>query len=909
MSEDNRDPVVAGRLERLRQLLASAVQIPAQERAAYLRARCSDDEALVQEAQTLLELHESAAEFLSLPFPELVGAKPRVPAELPAGTLLKGRYRLALRISQTDFATVYWAADELIGEKKVVVKILDRLHDETVLRETFASELRSLSRVQHPNVVGLSDIGTLDEGTPFLVLTYVPGVTLREVLGQSRLSPLRARRILQGIGKALAAAHKAGIWHLDIKPENVIISEPDSDEERVTLIDFGIARLKNLPGASYSAGSPRYMAPEQDVSPSAQSDIYALALVAFELSAGHLPKTNLNLQEQLPPSLGKRSAQAIAKGLNSNPSDRFASVSEFLDGLHIDNSGSRIFTRRPKAVILGVSILLAIAYFWFARPRALTEYKRPVPIVSTHALEQQPAFSPDGQEVYYTVGEKGSQDIYKTSLSGGDPVLVVGHSEDNSRPQVSPDGKRLMFIRRGVQTEIIQKSLPDGREETVIAGVDVDDYSWSADGKKIILAGIVDGGRQKLRVAEIATGKIETLQLQGASDCAPNHPRVSPDGKTLAFACRWSPGSDDLFIAAIGRDLSTVDHARRITNQRERIDSQEWAPDSQSIFYVRVPLGSGSVWRARLDDSDDPVNVSVIGEQIESIAIPLRKWRIAYSSQYSDTNLWLYEPAGDKPPRQVAASSYPDEQGYFSPDGKMLLFGSGRSGKAQIWISGADGADARQLTNVDSADVIAVIWAQNSKEAIVSVRSKQAGECIYRVAIHGAASMVPVFKGAMAASVSRDGRWLYIVKSEGANRSIWRTSYPDATNSELIVEGGAFGLESTDSQSFYFSKRNEMEGLWRQPLPRGTASQVTGKLYRRNLFAVSKAGVYFIAPTVGTAFPSLFFKSFQSDQPRPLISFEREIGWGLGLTPDERTLLYSQVDIGNSDIMLIEQFR
>ena len=147
------------------------------------------------------------------------------------------------------------------------------------------------------------------------------------------------------------------------------------------------------------------------------------------------------------------------------------------------------------------------------------------------------------------------------------------------------------------------------------------------------------------------------------------------------------------------------------------------------------------------------------------------------------------------------------------------------------------------------------------------------------------------------------------MKRNGNPSGIFRMPYPDANTEELVAKGGAFCQESSDGKVLYFAKREARDGIWRQRLPHGTATQVVPELHRRNLFAVSRDGLFYIAPTQGAQYPSLFFQSFQAASARKLRSFEQDIGWGLGLSPDGNTLLVSRVDIGNSDIMLIERFR
>ena len=636
-------------------------------------------------------------------------------------------------------------------------------------------------------------------------------------------------------------------------------------------------------------------------------DIYARSLVAFELFAGHLPRNGQVIENQLPRALGTKTIQAIVKGLDPVPSKRFANVSDCVEELEA------VPVKRKWRVYFTAAAALTIAtaaYFWIG-PRSgqgRHEYATPVPVLASPLIEHEPAFSPDGHEIYFSMGEVGRRDIYKKVVSGGAPIKVVSDPLDDARPQVSPDGKYLTFIRRSDNRQVIQQTLSNGEERILTTGIDVNSYTRAADGKRLVLSGI-SNGLQKLQVLDIQTKILEALEIPGVSDCGLFHPSLSPDGRFIAFACRWAPGSDDLFVAQVNMDLKPIGNSHRVTTRKDRIESVEWAPDSKSILYVGGPLDNGTLWRVDASGIHGPIQVSIIPGQIQGIAVPRKYWKIAYNRQLSEVNIWQYQLDGTRPPSQLVASTHEDEEGRLSPDGQKLLFGSGRSSSGQEWIADADGRNARQLTKFEGADVVTATWSADSKDAIISVRSKDVGELVYYTPVHGPATMTRLLEGAMATGVSHDGKWLYVTKITGKNRSIWRTQYAKSVTTELIADEGAFGLESPDGQSFYFAKTAESEGIWRQALPRGLATRIVERLHRRNLFAMGKTGVYYIAPVPGADYPALFFKSYQDNAPRLLLKFHRQIGWGLSLSSDERAVVFSQVDIGNSDIMLIERFR
>ena len=159
------------------------------------------------------------------------------------------------------------------------------------------------------------------------------------------------------MGQALSSAHRAGICHLDVKPENIILTDPGTPEARVTLVDFGVAHLHALP--SRAAGTTRYMAPEQSKSPSPKCDLYALALVASEMSLGRLPDLSKPIATQIEGPTALR--EAIAQALRADPAARQADIPPFLQqALAEPRSSGRIAWL--GAAVLGAAVAIGLAW-------------------------------------------------------------------------------------------------------------------------------------------------------------------------------------------------------------------------------------------------------------------------------------------------------------------------------------------------------------------------------------------------------------------------------------------------------------------------------------------------------------------------------------------------------------------
>jgi eukaryotic-like serine/threonine-protein kinase len=215
------------------------------------------------------------------------------------GALLGGRYRVVGRLASGGMATVYQARDERL-DRIVAIKIMhpDRARDPRFLSR-LTDEAKTVARLAHPNVVAVYDQGT-HEDAPYVVMELVRGRTLREVLGdRQRLDPSEALAVLEQILAALAVAHRAGLVHRDVKPENILIALPpngsgDLVDAVVKVADFGIARAAEVagrPGDGQTMGTAEYVAPElvTDGRADPRADVYSVGIVLFEMVTGRVP--------------------------------------------------------------------------------------------------------------------------------------------------------------------------------------------------------------------------------------------------------------------------------------------------------------------------------------------------------------------------------------------------------------------------------------------------------------------------------------------------------------------------------------------------------------------------------------------------------------------------------------------
>ncbi|MFL6160153.1 MAG: protein kinase domain-containing protein, partial [Marmoricola sp.] len=213
------------------------------------------------------------------------------------GRVLDGRYEVGPKIARGGMATVYQARD-LRLDRTVAVKIMHSgLADDPEFVSRFEREARSAARLSHPGVVSVFDQGD-DRGTLFLVMEYVPGLTLRDLIRKDApMDPGKALELIEPVLAALAAAHASGMIHRDVKPENVLLAtDLNSGAGRVKVADFGLARAINAETQHTATGgvligTVSYLSPELvvDGKADARSDVYAAGVLLYEMLTGQKP--------------------------------------------------------------------------------------------------------------------------------------------------------------------------------------------------------------------------------------------------------------------------------------------------------------------------------------------------------------------------------------------------------------------------------------------------------------------------------------------------------------------------------------------------------------------------------------------------------------------------------------------
>ena len=275
------------------------------------------------------------------------------------GRTLAGKYRIDEVISEGGMGTVY-RATHILMDKRVAIKVLQpSLAADSVVVARFSREARAASRISHPHAISVTDFGESEDGIVFLVMEFLHGKTLKEIIRSNGPLPLpRVVEIMRQVCGALEAAHAENVIHRDLKSDNIMLIDV-AEGDWVKVLDFGIAKIQEpagqdpgLTSPDLIIGTPQYMSPEQCTQTSeidARSDVYSLGVILYELLAGHVPFTGessttimfKHLQEAPPDLQSVRGdlprvvAEVVGRALAKQPQDRFQTVRDLRENLTI----------------------------------------------------------------------------------------------------------------------------------------------------------------------------------------------------------------------------------------------------------------------------------------------------------------------------------------------------------------------------------------------------------------------------------------------------------------------------------------------------------------------------------------------------------------------------------------------
>lgn len=348
---------------------------------------------------------------------------------LPGEPVLEGKYQIEYRLGQGGMGIVYKARHAYLKTQLAIKVILpDLVGNDPQLVTRFRQEALAAAAIRHQNVVSVTDYGVIDGTVPFLVMEYVEGESLHDLLARvGKLQPDQALDLISAVCAGVGAAHHQGIVHRDLKPLNIMIcSDKPNMTQAVKILDFGLAKIKSgeLLGSFIQAqttglmGSPYYMAPEQwaDEEPDSRADIYSLGVMLYQMLAGDVPFKGSSIPAIMKKHISDPAPTLAAGGVPASP-DLEAAIAHALQ---------KDYKKRTPTVEAFVNELTSAI-----RPRgtgAIGKVTQALPVSSVKILSKPPKASVFVDNV--SVGETRENGI----------LLLEGMQSGNHQLRVSHDG-------------------------------------------------------------------------------------------------------------------------------------------------------------------------------------------------------------------------------------------------------------------------------------------------------------------------------------------------------------------------------------------------------------------------------------------------------------------------------------
>jgi Tol biopolymer transport system component/tRNA A-37 threonylcarbamoyl transferase component Bud32 len=865
-------------------------------------------------------------------------------------------YRILEKLGEGGMGVVYKARDTKL-DRLVALKFLPpHLNASEQDEALFLQEARAAAALNHPHICTIHGVEE-DAGRMFIVMEFIEGGTLREKIPYARVDD--AIGVAIQIGEALQDAHASGIVHRDIKPDNIMLTS----KGQAKVMDFGLAKLKEpltSSRASSTVGTIAYMSPEQiqGGESDARGDIFSFGAMLFEMLTGKTPFRGEHeaamiysiINEDPQPiqkyrdDISMELCHILDRALAKDPRGRYQTAKEMTNDLRrvkndpttvVQASDSEkkashrgsVFERTnvrssPRrmwpgiGVLAGIVVLAALCYLLFAKTFAPSlPAMKTVAFTSYPGYAGAPSFSPDGNSIAFVWnGERGENlDIYVKLVDAGSPLRLTSDPAPDDDPAWSSDGRYIAFSRSvhdGTSFYVIpslggsERKIADVRSSG--SGID-----WSPDDRTLVVSASESPGEpNSIMLISVETGQKQKLTSPDVNGQGEHAPKFSPDGTQIAYAKSLSSGVVELYTIP-----STGGREKRLTFDNLFVGSDAWTVDGREILFSSNRGGNTTLWRIPAQGGV-PVAVPSSGENVQGIAIGKKGNNLAYGRLIENTNIWQLNlgmsAAVRRSPTELISSRQKQMGPAYSNDGKHIAFVSDRSGSFEIWVCQSDGTDPVQLTFFRGPQVGCPRWSPDDRFMLFDSREKGNGN-IYVVNSNGGTPR-QLTSGKSENNVpswSRDGRWIYFSSNRTGVFQMYKISAEGGREIQITTKGGFAAFESHDGKYLYYAEKNNQSRIMRAPLAGGEAQSVDTHLSDLLwcMWKLTDKGIYFIKQdTVKQG--QICFYNFSTQQTRQIAVTEKSIYpySGIDVSPDGQSLLYSQVDRIESDIMLMQNF-
>jgi Tol biopolymer transport system component len=441
--------------------------------------------------------------------------------------------------------------------------------------------------------------------------------------------------------------------------------------------------------------------------------------------------------------------------------------------------------------------------------------------------------------------------------------------------------------------------------------------AWSPDGKWIAVSDALQtGGPMSLLLVALETGERRQL-TRSPVEYDDFSPAFSPAMDHLAFVrySRFGAAAGDLYLLKLSNDLTPSGEPERLTAFARQISSPVWTANGLSVLFVRHdPGGSPALWRINMGREKRIEPLLIPADNSLTMALSPRGNKIVYTRESENVSIWGIELTRRHAAKHIQpqiASTWTEENPQFSPDGQKIAFQSSRSGGMELWLCDRDGSHPRQLTHLNAVVSGFPRWSPDGRKIVFHSRTKSSAS-LYVIDVDGGEPehLTSEAGNNESPSWSHDGKWIYFTSSRSGQFHVWRLPANGGSPVRMSAQSGWCPLESKDGQFLYYVTVTSRCCLRAIPLSGGPEEELfSGVSGGGSSYAPAKDGIYFIRDLDRKHKRDLAFFSFASKQISTIAEIPKPVSLGLALSPDEKLLLYSQVDRRSSDLMLVDNFR
>ncbi|HJX93881.1 MAG TPA: protein kinase [Pyrinomonadaceae bacterium] len=879
------------RWQQVKEIFNSAIRYQPEERSSFLSQACFGDDRLRGEVESLIASHEKSGSFIDGPAyvaaaESFVGEK----NELTLGQKI-GAYEVLSFISRGGMGEVYLAEDKRLN-RKVALKLLPAsfTKDDDRLRR-FEQEARSASALNHPNIITIYEIA--QAGSSHVIATeFVEGQTLRQRLSLSSLTLNESLNIAIQVADALSAAHKAGIIHRDIKPDNIML-RPDG---YVKVLDFGLAKLNEQGGSAVAAEAPTiqvrtgsgivmgtaaYMSPEQarGLPVDARSDIFSLGVMIYEMLArrkafeGQTPsdilasilKTEPPALSQVVPGMPSELNRIVAKCLRKDREERYQVVKDLWLDLKALKQELEFQEKLEQSVVpngspVGGDVTTILPVAQTTEPRsAITAISHSLSIeIKRHKVGTALALSG-----MFLVALLASFAVYKL-VNRTPPVehfwdikiSRITNSGNAIDATISPDGKYVVYALSTRSTQslwIRQVSTANDKLIVPPAPVGFFGLTFSTDGNELFYATKTNLDAGTLyRIPVLGGTPVKILEkIDGPIS-------FSPDGKRFVLIRGNYPNQGETTLV-----ISNVDGSE----QRDLIVKK--LPERFSPIFFTGPSWSP-------DGKFIASSVSTVGGSSKVVVFSV----VNGSEQPLSTQTWSYA---------ARVQWLPDMSGLLVVAGESIR-------EAQMWVLSYPEGKARRITNDLSTYRAIGLTADGKKftsiqaEGLVNLWVAPDGDATK--AIRLPTGNIGFFSAAgNNLSWSPDGR-IAFASTEGGNQDIWLAD-PDGNNRKQLTSNGAQNLSPVVSQDgryvVYTSLREANKTTWRVNLDGSNPIKLTNGP-ADSYPTISPDSKWVIFTAMSGAKPTIWKVSIDGGSPQQITDHAAAAG---AVSSDGKSIIYT----------------